>query len=327
VALDTIDASCAPGACIKGQAKFWTLDPLDKAPKTCDLDPAGTKVDLALSDVFPATCPVFGGNQPSGILDSPGPVTPYALVMAKQAAESAMQAEEAHFVFGSGKSAGVKPWLNDATIFIFGDKDAGQLLLAPRIKLIPGKWKGKIVSSPDELYSGIAFEPATAVGILPTTLADSRRSELRILAFQALGQHGAFYPDRKSTTFEKQNVRDGHYPLWGYLHTILRANPLMPGQPKSQNGARLADILLARTQVASKDVLPMQVAAGFVPQCAMRVARDKGDTAALAPNPNSDPCHCWFEKNVQGGVLTCQECPDGNTCAVGKCRRNFCEVQ
>jgi hypothetical protein len=327
VALDSLPGSCAPGACVTGKAKFWTLDTRDTTPKTCDLDVAGSHVDLALSDVFPATCPAFTGSPPAGILDTLGPVTAYGMVMAKQGSELAIHAEESHFVFGAGKAAGVKPWLNDTTIFLLGDKDAGQLLLGPRIKLGVGKWQGKLVATADDILSGLQNDPATAIGILPTPLADPHRTDLRILAFQSMGQHGAFYPDRRGTSFEKQNVRDGHYPLWGYLHMILRADPVQPTQPKSVNGARVADILLARSQVAGQDVLPMQVAAGLVPQCAMKVTRSSSDTAPLTVYAPPDPCHCWFEKNVTNGVLGCAACPDGNTCAIGKCRRSFCEVQ
>lgn len=327
VALDTA-ASCAAGACITGKAQFWTLDPRDTAPKTCDLDAAGTHVDLALSDVFPQTCAAFGGKTPPGILDTPGPVTPYAFTMAKSGPEAAIQAEEAHFVFGVGKNAGVKPWVNDAAIFVLGDKDAGQLLIGPRVKLGVGKWLGKAAASPDDIFNGFANDPGTAIGVLPTTLVDSRRAtDSRVLAFQAVGQHGAFYPDRRSTTFEKQNVRDGHYPLWGYLHMILRSDPLNPTQPKSVNGARVASILLAQSQVGGQDVLPMQVAAGFVPQCAMHITRsdDASPPSVFAPDA---PCHCWFEKNVPNGMTpTCAVCSDATPCASGKCRRNFCEVQ
>lgn len=327
VALDSLPGSCAPGACITGKAKFWTLDSRDTAPKTCDLDAAGTHVDLALSDVFPQTCPAFSGAKPAGILDTTGPITPYAVVMAKSGPEAAIQAEEAHFVFGAGKAAGVKPWLNDATIFLLGDKDAGQLILGPRVKLAVGKWHGKLVTSSDDIFSGLQNDPATAIGILPTTIADSHRAtDARVMAFQAIGQHGAFYPDRRSTTFEKQNVRDGHYPLWGYLHMILRADPVQPTMPKSANGARVASILLAQSQVGGQDVLPMQVAAGFVPQCAMHIARTD-DVSAPSVYAPPDPCHCWFEKNVPNGMPSCAACPDGKTCAIGKCRRNFCEVQ
>ena len=109
VARDTMPASCATGACIKGKALAWTVDPRDLQPAECDLDLKGNKVDLAISDVAPSLCPGLAGPPISGVLDSLGPVSAYGVVMAAQAGETAIHAEEAHFVFGTGKNAGVKP--------------------------------------------------------------------------------------------------------------------------------------------------------------------------------------------------------------------------
>lgn len=326
VVKDTQPGSCAAGACAFGKAKFWTLDPRDLDPKECELEMRGSKVDLAVSDVFPQTCPVFAGAQLTGILDIPGPVSAYALLGAKQSTEGAMHAEEGHFVFGVGKAAGVTPWVNDNALLLLGDQFAGQLLLAQQTKLPPGRWKGALVKDDSELLTSLYNDTQASVGILPTTLLDSRRSSVRVLAFQARGQRGAFYPDRKNSSFEKQNVRDGHYPLWGYMHMILRQDPGMPTQPLSVRGGRLAEILLGRKVVASKDPVLLQVQSGLVPQCAMKVSR-QSDQGPLQPLVNSEPCGCWFEKNVMGGLLGCQECPDGKTCTVGTCRKNFCEVQ
>lgn len=324
VARDSTPGVCAPGACLTGKAKVW---PLDRTPvKTCDLAATGTHIDLALSDVFPSSCPAFAVTPATGIVDVLGPVSPYALVMNPAATEGAMQAEEAHFVFGAGQAAGVKPWLNDNAVYWLGDRDAGALLLSARSKLPIGRFRtGKVVATPDDVFAGLQTDAAAALGILPTVLTDPRRSEVRVLGFQAIGQHGAFFPDRKSTTFEKQNVRDGHYALWGYLHMIMRADPGDPKRPQSASAARVADILTGRVQVAMQDTLPMQVTQGFVPQCAMRVGRTS-DSAALTPMAPTESCHCWFEKNVKNGLLSCGECKDGVTCAIGKCRRNLCEV-
>jgi hypothetical protein len=326
VALDnTPTGSCAVGACLKGSAKVW---PLDRSPvKTCELDRNGTHINLALSEVFPGSCKEVAKIPAPGILDIPGPISPYTLVMAPQAMEGAMHAEEAHFVFGAGKAAGVKPWLNDAAVFLLGEGDAGALLLSPRIKLPIGKWRtGRQVSSADDVVAGLATDTSAGLGILPTAIVDKRRGEVRVLGFQSIGQHGAFFPDRKSTSFDKQNVRDGHYPLWGYLHMILRADPGVPSKPLSGSAGRVANILTGREPVASRDTVPMQLSAGFVPQCAMRVSK-ASDSAPLTPlSPPSDSCSCWFEKNVTGGLLNCAECKGGAACTVGTCRREFCEA-
>lgn len=326
VGLDKDPTKCGQGACIKGQAKFWPLTKGDPI-KTCDLDANGTHVDLAISDVGHETCPTFGRVQ-FDLIDTRGPVSAYGLTMSRQASETAIHAEEAHFVYLRGKAAGVRPWLSDSALLLLGDADAGQLLTGPRIVVSTGQWRGVKQPNIETLLLELQRDPGAGLTILPTTINDARRGEVRTLAFQTRGQHGAFYPDRKSTTFEKMNVRDGHYPLWGYVHTILRVDPLNPTQPKSANGARLSDILLAKNLVAGKDVLPMQIAAGFVPQCAMQVSRSS-DGGPLTPSPPAEPCHCYFEKTVKDGTLGigCAECPDGLTCASGKCRRNFCEVQ
>ncbi|MBL9040359.1 MAG: hypothetical protein JNM83_02090 [Myxococcales bacterium] len=326
VARDTLPASCATDACIRGKALFFTLDPRDTEPKECDLESTGSKVDLALSDVFPQTCPAFAQTAPSGILDNPGPVSPYSLVMLRSATEAAIHAEEAHFVFGAGKSANIKPWFNDAVIAHLGTQDAGVLLVGNRIKLASARWKGTTVASVDDLVSTIYNDAEHGIGILPTTVVDRRRAELRPLAFQAVGQKGSFFPDRRSTTYDKQNVRDGHYPLWGYLHTVLRQDPGNPGQPLSKKGSRLSDIFLGKGLVGGQDSQLLQVQNGFVPQCAMKVTRTS-DPTPLSIYAPAEPCHCFFEHNVsQGGNPTCQQCPAG-TCGSGVCRRKYCEAQ
>ena len=327
VAYDTMPGSCATGACITGKAQFWTLDMRDLQPGECDLTATGNKVDVTVTDVAPSTCPGIGAAQLVSLIDTRGPVSAYGVVMAPSAAPTAIHAEEAHFVFGAGKSAGVTPWLNDTAISVFGDKSAGQLLTGQQIKLPPTRWKvGVPAVTADDVVATVYNDPVAGVGILPTTLADKRRNELKVLAFQAIGQRGAYYPDRKSSSFDKQNVRDGHYPLWGYLHTVQRAEPGNPTKPLSVNGARVAAILQGSTPVAGKDGVLLQLQAGLVPQCAMKVTRTS-DSAPLAPALPAEPCSCWFEKNVPSGILGCQACLDGKTCSSGKCRRNVCEVQ
>lgn len=338
---DAVDAlardtggACTNKTCMTGQARFWTLDPRDTEPKECDLPTTGARIDVALSDVFPQTCPSWSQTPlPSTVMDysaSSGPISPYALAMDKQAAENSIYAVEGHFVFGAGKSAGVQPWLNDAVIAALGDQDSGQLLVGQQLKLALGRWKGTAANNPDEVVTMLFSDPAQGIGVMPTSIIDARRAEVKALAFQALKGRVAFYPDRKPSSFEKQNVRDGHYPIWGYLHALMQKDSAMPTQPRSQTGRRLADILLgASSAVGGKDTLLLQTQAGLVPRCAMKVSR-KDDRSPMMPWLNPEPCHCWFEKNVSGGLLGCKECPDGKdaTCGgSGKCRRSLCEVQ
>ena len=45
---------------------------------------------------------------------------------------------------------------------------------------------------------------------------------LNILAYQNTGQRCGYYPDRDANSNEKQNVRDGHYAIWGPMHFLTR---------------------------------------------------------------------------------------------------------
>ena len=154
--------------------------------------------------------------------------------------------------FGAGATAKIKPWMNDAAIGHLGTQDAGTLLVGGRIKLANSRWKGTTAGSIDDLINIIYNDGTQGIGIVPTTVADRRRAELRRSGSRPLVKRRIF-PDRRSTTYDKQSVRDGHYPLWGFLHTILRQDPETPGQPLSKKGARLADIFLGKTQVGGQD--------------------------------------------------------------------------
>ena len=60
--------------------------------------------------------------------------------------------------------------------------------------------------------------PAAAVGFLGADVYDANRTTLGALAFAAVGQTKAFYADSTPSAVDRQNVRDGHYTMWGYEH-------------------------------------------------------------------------------------------------------------
>jgi hypothetical protein len=319
---DTDPNTCQQGACLFGPAVFYTLD---GGEKVCDLPAAGAHPHVALSDVFPESCPALGGGAPRGIVDLPGPISPLALVAPRQSPEAAIHAQEAHFVFGFGMDGGVLPWTVTDSVVTRDERSGGQVLLGQHIQVPPGRFKGTQAADPADLITRLlAGDPRPAIGFMPTTLADARRGDLKILAFQALGQRGAFWPDRAASSFDKRNVRDGHYPLWGYLHVIGRADPVMPDRPRSVLAGRLADLVQGKANVPGVDLLEVQVRAGLVPACAMRVSRTR-DTAPLAPYTPPAPCGCWFEKAVPQGQARCTACTDDKACGAGRCRRGFCE--
>jgi hypothetical protein len=314
VVRDTDAMTCQQGACVFGAATFFTQDGV---PKSCELATSGSHLHLALSDVFAQSCPGLGGGLPRGIVDLPGPVSPIAVVVPRGAMERAIHATEAHFVFGFGQAGGVLPWISDENIVAQDERSGAQLLLGLHAQVPPGRFKGvRAGDGADVIARLLAGDGMSGVGFLPTVLADSRRSDVKILAFQAFGQRGAFFPDRTAQSFDKQNVRDGHYPLWGYLHAIGRADEQNPDRLRSVQAQRLADLLLGRQMLGSEDPALLQLRAGLVPQCAMGVARN-GDGAPLQPSTPAAPCGCWFEKSVPMGQTRCTACTDDKAGLLG----------
>ena len=57
-----------------------------------------------------------------------------------------------------------------------------------------------------------------AIGIISADYYDDDRSNLKALAFKAEGQECAYLPDSTQFKKDKQNVRNGHYPIWGPIH-------------------------------------------------------------------------------------------------------------
>jgi hypothetical protein len=324
VARDTDPMSCQQGACIFGIATFYTQDGV---AKSCELAPGGSHLHLAISDVFAQSCPGLGGGVPKGIVDLPGPVSPLAIVAQKGAMERAIQAPEAHFVFGFGAAAGVLPWNSGDTIIVQDERSGAQVILGLHIQVPPGRFKGMAAEGGEAIITRLlAGDAKTSIGFLPTALADARRADVKALAFQALGQRGAFFPDKTAASLDKQNVRDGHYPLWGYLHAVGRSDEANPDRLRSAQAQRLADLLIGRQTLGPDEPVLLQLKAGLVPQCAMAVARG-GDAMPLQPYTPPQPCGCWFEKTVPGGQTSCTGCTDDKACGEGRCRRNFCEVR
>ena len=77
------------------------------------------------------------------------------------------------------------------------------------------------------------------------------------------------------------NVRDGHYPLWGYEHFFT---PVGAGGVPSD----AAKAFVTRFAVARLDqrLLDNIIAASLVPQCAMKVVRTGEETMFM---PNNGP--------------------------------------
>jgi hypothetical protein len=162
------------------------------------------------------------------------------------------------------------------------------------------------------------------LGILSAQRYDENRATLKMLAFQSFKQAclGAVYPDSTPSAFDKRNVRDGHYSIWGYLWSFAKVNG---GQITSPLGKRLVEFIGGTAVINGVNPLEATVKAGAVPTCAMSVKR-AADGADLEKYEPATPCTCFYEKAASGST-GCEACPAG-TCSGGKtCRHGYCEAR
>jgi hypothetical protein len=159
-----------------------------------------------------------------------------------------------------------------------------------------------------------------SIGILSIDYADKNRGNLRSLFLQSGGQSSGFLPDSNKNSFDKMNVRDGHYPLWGYQHLFT---PVGPGGVPSD----AAKAFVTRLSVARLDqtLLDNIIAGSLIPQCAMKVMR-AGDVSDFALNKGLQ-CGCYFD-NKTTGRSSCTPCSTSSDCPSdhSACNYGFCEV-
>jgi hypothetical protein len=120
------------------------------------------------------------------------------------------------------------------------------------------------------------------------------------------------------------NVRDGHYPLWGYVHffTSLQAD----GNPSPAANAIVLKFHLERLEQALIDDV---IAASLVPQCAMKVTRttEMGDFELR----DGFSCGCYFDFKANGRASAdCKTCNGNADCTDSTrpaCNYGYCEAK
>jgi hypothetical protein len=289
----------------------------------CFLRPEGDTVDVGESDLYPRTC----GYEPmQGIADYLGPILSFTFVVPAASSEYSISAEAAHLVFGAGGNNGMLPPWNDPKLFFVRSPGTGTIQLASRaIGVPPNNWWGfDWLSSENVLESMQGIDPASAegaIGVLSSDFADQGRGSLRQLYFQAAGQTCGYLTDSNPASFDKANVRDGHYPIWGPIHLFA---PTVNGVPSPA-----ADALVTRFAVPKLDqkLLEAIVAGGYIPNCAMRVKRDQEMGPVVAYQPTFG-CGCYYDHLVNGRS-SCIPCNGPGDCPSNRpaCNYGFCEVQ
>jgi hypothetical protein len=295
----------------------------------CLLDPAGTTIDIGVSDLYAQTCnPTFVPGPT--VAEYLGPIVPFVLSVPSTSPEQAISTEAAHMVFGLGGKAplgsGLKdatPWTDPNNYFIRNSGAASTVLTALLADVPRAKFWGVDRLSTENLRDSLLASTASnsSIGIVSIDYNDKNRGNLRGLYLQAKGQICGYQPDSTPTTYDKANVRDGHYPLWGYVHFFT---PLGPGGVPSV--AASAMVLRFRVPRVEQNLLDDIIEASLIPPCAMKVARttEVGDYTAQT----GFQCGCYFDfktknKNSCMACTISEDCPsDHPACNYGYCEQN-----
>jgi len=324
-------------------ATYW--DSPASAGVTCELPAEGVNADIGASDVFAQSCPgfEFANLDALQVRDAHGPIQTMTFAVPTNSPYSEISAEAAYFAFGFGADGGLRDpsgnlaiWNDENYLFKRSATSGTQAMLAAAIGVPAGVWKGKGHKSSADVAASIQAagqkqETANAaLGILAADYIDTKnlRAQIRVLAFQDTDQHCAMFPDSTSSARDKQNVRDGHYPIWGPLHLLLRVDS--QGKPlNAANRQAVTDIIgyLSGTKALPNQVqlLDLYAQSGLVPECAMHVTRSK-DGGNIFPYQPANPCSCLFDLKATGSTTCtkCQvqgDCGNGETCSLGYCER------
>jgi hypothetical protein len=332
-----------------------------KPERTCTTDPTnGTPPDLGISALFPSSCAGLGAP-PAGIGSFNGPIQAYTFIVptAEFTNQTAIWAEEAYYAFGFGAANpvllnGAPEWNVPGQFFLRPATKSTLVATAFNIGLTAkqttealadgGSSDGRnlIPTSAGVLAGVTAATSMQAIGILGDEIYDANRGKgVNVLAFRAFGQSLAYYPDSTTSSFDKQNIRDGHYTLWS--PTVYIAPVDGSGVPSNPAVKYITDLVLGNANPTPPgtdggggsdggappiDGLGSVVKVGLTPNCAMQVQRT-GDGAPITPYTPAAPCTCYFLSKAPGSPTlpaSCVACSSGTPCAVGSCFNGFCEV-
>lgn len=312
------------GTKITGTASYWDAMGMEQ---TCNLSATGDAADIGVSDVFSSTCPGFGAL-PNTLGDFFGPNQVMTFVVPSASSQTNISAEAAYFVFGFGAAAGmVDPWTVDANVQIRSATSGTQAMIGTAIKVPADKWKGTSNAKSGDLLNAVAMSaaPESTIGILAADVADPNRSKVKILAYQHFGQKCGYWPDSSASSFDKMNVRDGHYPIWGPLHFFAKIDANK--KPTNVKAGDLIDYVQGKQALpGGASMLDLEIDSHTVPDCAMQVSRatEIGDLMSYMPTKS---CGCYFE-NRANGKTTCNTCKIDGDCkgAAKHCNYGFCEA-
>ncbi|MBC7976643.1 MAG: hypothetical protein H7138_16845 [Myxococcales bacterium] len=292
----------------------------------CRLDVGGNAIDIGVSDLYAETCdPRYHAG--AEVAEYLGPVVPFVLSVPAMSREQSISVEAAHLVFGLGGKApegsGLKdaPW-NERSNFSIRNAGAASTVLTALLTDVPKAkfWGVDRLSTDnlrDTLLTASKTEVDSSIGILSVDYNDKNRDNLRALYLQSRGQLSGYQPDSSPTTIDKANVRDGHYPLWGYVHFFTSTR----GGAGASEAAK-AMVLKFNVSRLEQGLLDKVIDASLVPLCAMKVTR-QSEIGDYRPQTGYE-CGCYFDQRTKrrtecSTCETAEDCPGKRACNYGYC--------
>ncbi len=330
-----------------GSATYY---PAAGGTATCTLnnEAPATLPQIASSDVSYASCRnyIFAAL-PSGIGEFAGPIQTMNFIVPTASTQNTISAQAAYFVFGFEGSGGVQPWANtnqNANIFIRGDSSGTQSMLAIGINAPAQFWHGTSAINGTGLSSGTMLTTvgaATAananatIGILSSDVIEGPKNNtangvlVKGLAYQHYDQDCSWYPNSASGTHDKQNVRDGHYVLWGpeRFYAPIGTNG-MPSNALAANWVGyFNNTVTPPFSNGYQGLLTTEINQYLVPQCAMKVQR-AGNVEIGPMTPAAPTCDCLFDSLQKTGGTSCTACTTNASCPTSapNCRYGYCEA-
>ncbi len=324
-------------------------------------------IDIGASDVFPASC---GIAVPAGMKDFyQGAIQVMEFAVPTASSENSITADAGYVVMGwGGETYQVGPWTDYTQIWIRPNgflASGTETMIGGAIGLVTTKWlsavgnagAGQVQQGSGGVYNHLvaSTKPNATLGILSAEFLDENRGApvtsdagvvtaggVKPLAFQAAGQDCAYYADSSANTFDKMNVRQGRYAIWGAHHWVTNVDG--SGNPVGLNGNSaavagvIAHLMHASTlpPLYDQQMIVAEAKTFDVPGCAMEVSRTRevdtmgsGEMSYLPPKG----CGCYYESLINNGTPIssyCKPCGgDAGTCSAPypACNYGFCEVQ
>jgi hypothetical protein len=266
-----------PAIAPKGAVVLTNYLAPDGTTPACALSPGALTnpqeaVNIAVSDVFPATCDKnigIGGITAGQQIDVLGPIQAQTIDVPTASKAKSISAEAAYVVFGyGGNMYGVPPWnvtgdTGNPNIFIRPYTSGTTNIIGTAIGLSGSKWKDstnlaspRVVASSAAIFSAIATVTSNidaTIGILSAqfvlqsnakAVADGGMGPtIRTLAFQQKGQSCGYFPDSVENSGDRLNVRQGRYAIWGPAHLAANVGP--DGNPNGVHAAAVTAVLNA----------------------------------------------------------------------------------